>query len=402
MPESKADKASTLAGYGINDGATKSDLKAAIDGLVAGAPGALNTLKELADALGSDGNFAATVTNKLATKSDKATTLTGYGITDAAGSVFSGSNSLNTYTVPGVYEYDPVVDGAPTSIPNHTVLSMGRVARWTQLAIPYRKDQLFFRRNIDGNRGEWQEVWHGGNFRPELKADKATTLAGYGITDATSKDANNRSWASAFRASKGLPNGDESRTGFAFETDGDTGLFADGSGISGSSALGMYIDSSKVFQVGRGGQIWSPLYGALEDKFAAKSSTLAGYGITDAVSINGNGSKTFNVANATSAAHAVAYGQFASSLVPTGYQYLPNGMLLQWGKTPGIAGAASYTGNFAIAFPNGVFSMTASSYLDTNNSEFFNVFVVSNTQYRITSGAVAAQSAPVTWIAIGY
>lgn len=206
--------------------------------------------------------------------SGKPSTLTGYGIADAAGADFVGPMSMNAYMPPGIYEYDPVGEGAPTSIPNHTVLSMGRVTRWTQLAIPYSQDQLFFRRNIDGNRGAWQEVWHSGNFRPELKADKATTLAGYGITDAASKDANNRSWASAFRASKGLPNGDESRTGFAFEADGDTGLFADGSGISGSSQLSLHIDSKKIFQVSNVGRMWTPAYGFFDESFSQKTETI--------------------------------------------------------------------------------------------------------------------------------
>jgi hypothetical protein len=37
-------------------------------GLINGAPGALDTLNELAAALGDDANFAATVTNSLAAK----------------------------------------------------------------------------------------------------------------------------------------------------------------------------------------------------------------------------------------------------------------------------------------------------------------------------------------------
>ncbi|UGA39900.1 hypothetical protein JOS77_11220 [Chromobacterium haemolyticum] len=76
-------KPNTLAGYGIIDAATKLELKASIDSVVNGAPGALDTLQELAAALGNDQNFAATVTNKLATKADKSTSLAGYGIADA-------------------------------------------------------------------------------------------------------------------------------------------------------------------------------------------------------------------------------------------------------------------------------------------------------------------------------
>ncbi|MGC0152981.1 phage tail protein [Chromobacterium vaccinii] len=74
----------TLAGYGIADGASKTDLQTAVNNLVAGAPGALNTLQELAAALGNDANYAATITKQLTNKADKATTLAGYGITDGA------------------------------------------------------------------------------------------------------------------------------------------------------------------------------------------------------------------------------------------------------------------------------------------------------------------------------
>jgi hypothetical protein len=45
---------------------------AAINALINGAPGALNTLDELAAAMGDDANFAATVTNALASRYTKA------------------------------------------------------------------------------------------------------------------------------------------------------------------------------------------------------------------------------------------------------------------------------------------------------------------------------------------
>ncbi len=47
-----------------------SNITVAIDDLVGGAPGALDTLNELASALGDDSDFAGTVTNQLATKLD--------------------------------------------------------------------------------------------------------------------------------------------------------------------------------------------------------------------------------------------------------------------------------------------------------------------------------------------
>ncbi len=57
-------------------------VQTAIANLVGSSPAALDTLNELATALGNDPNFAATMTNALAGKAAKATTLAGYGITD--------------------------------------------------------------------------------------------------------------------------------------------------------------------------------------------------------------------------------------------------------------------------------------------------------------------------------
>lgn len=49
---------------------TSADVQNAITALVDAAPASLNTLKELAAALGDDANFASTVTNALATKAN--------------------------------------------------------------------------------------------------------------------------------------------------------------------------------------------------------------------------------------------------------------------------------------------------------------------------------------------
>jgi phage-related tail fiber protein len=68
-----------LAGYGITDAYTKLETDAkAIEiaqaecaRLVASAPETLNTLDEIAAALGDDPNFATTMTNQLGTKANK-------------------------------------------------------------------------------------------------------------------------------------------------------------------------------------------------------------------------------------------------------------------------------------------------------------------------------------------
>ncbi|PLP87426.1 hypothetical protein CYD26_21660 [Pseudomonas sp. FFUP_PS_473] len=64
-------------------------MQAAIDSLVGSAPEALNAINELAAALGNDPNFATTMLNLLAGKANKATTLAGYGITDGLRSDFA-------------------------------------------------------------------------------------------------------------------------------------------------------------------------------------------------------------------------------------------------------------------------------------------------------------------------
>ncbi|MFB9160127.1 hypothetical protein ACFFT9_20980, partial [Chromobacterium violaceum] len=151
----------------------------------------------------------------------------------------------------------------------------------------------------------------GGTTRP-------TTLAGYGITDAASKngdsgqrfavapatqnsdavqlgqmldglalklpiDAQGRAITTAFRAKKGYPASDNATSGFAFETDGDTGVFAAGGDgtNSGVTEIALVIDSKPVFLAKPIG-LWNQSYGWLHLYFAQKSTTLAGYGITDA------------------------------------------------------------------------------------------------------------------------
>lgn len=75
VPTAPAEDSSALA-------ANTLFVKTAIAQLVGGAPGALDTLKELADALGGDADFAGTVTKELAKKANKADSLEGYGIKD--------------------------------------------------------------------------------------------------------------------------------------------------------------------------------------------------------------------------------------------------------------------------------------------------------------------------------
>ena len=70
LASAKQSPATTLSGYGIADAYTKSEVDKKVADLVNSAPDLLNTLDELAAALGDDPNFATTITNKIASKAD--------------------------------------------------------------------------------------------------------------------------------------------------------------------------------------------------------------------------------------------------------------------------------------------------------------------------------------------
>ncbi|QNH77842.1 hypothetical protein GGD92_06125 [Pseudomonas protegens] len=153
----KAGKATTLGGYGITDAFTKpeatSAIQQAIASLVASSPASLDTLKKLADALGNDPNFATSMTNALAGKAGKATTLGGYGITDA-------------FTKP---ETTSAIQQAIASLVASSPASLDTLKK---LADALGNDPNFATSMTSALAG---------------KANKATTLSGYGITDAYPK-----------------------------------------------------------------------------------------------------------------------------------------------------------------------------------------------------------------------
>lgn len=72
-----AENAEKLGGVIAANYALKTYVDSAIASLVNSAPGALDTLTELANALGNDANFATTMTTNLATKLDANSTIDG-------------------------------------------------------------------------------------------------------------------------------------------------------------------------------------------------------------------------------------------------------------------------------------------------------------------------------------
>lgn len=82
-----------VSGTNTTQLATTAFVKLAIDGIVNAAPSSLDTLNELAAALGNDSNFATTVTNNIALKAP----LTGVGASGTWGiSITGNAASLST------------------------------------------------------------------------------------------------------------------------------------------------------------------------------------------------------------------------------------------------------------------------------------------------------------------
>ena len=98
----KADKATTLSGYGITDAYTKTQVDEKVSDLVNSAPETLDTLNELATALGNDPNFATTMTTLIGTKANSSdltshTTNGNIHVTSSDKTTWSGKqNALTT------------------------------------------------------------------------------------------------------------------------------------------------------------------------------------------------------------------------------------------------------------------------------------------------------------------
>ena len=89
--------------------ATDNRINAVVDSVIDSAPGALDTLNELAAALGDDANFSTTVTNSIATKANSADLST--VATTGAYADITGTPTLATVATTGSYAD---ITGTPT------------------------------------------------------------------------------------------------------------------------------------------------------------------------------------------------------------------------------------------------------------------------------------------------
>jgi hypothetical protein len=116
-----ATDATTKANAALSSANAYTDTK--ITALVNGAPALLDTLDELAAALGDDANFATTVTNAIAAKTSKAVvTITGAGTSTSDGFEYSVAHNLDKATIVAqVFDGSDVVDVFIRKVDNNTL-----------------------------------------------------------------------------------------------------------------------------------------------------------------------------------------------------------------------------------------------------------------------------------------
>ena len=152
-------------------------IDAAIAALINGAPGALDTLIELSNALGSDPNFATTVTNSIAAaqaaiNAHEADVTNPHGVTvaqiGASNAIYTGSPAVDPNTTQTAYMLtnhanSPNSGGVYWHI--RTFFYSTLTGNRAQMAIRYNGtiDEMYFRSYFSTTWTTWKRVWHAGN-----------------------------------------------------------------------------------------------------------------------------------------------------------------------------------------------------------------------------------------------
>ena len=75
-------------------------------------------------------------------------------------------NNFDTIKTPGLYHYDGGLSNPPSSSQIFRSIEIGREGRYSQIAMPWDSDRMFFRRqesNAQGFFTPWREIVHSGN-----------------------------------------------------------------------------------------------------------------------------------------------------------------------------------------------------------------------------------------------
>jgi hypothetical protein len=234
------------AGY-----ATPADITTAINNLVDSAPGALNTLNELAAAIGDDANFATTITNSIATKAKY------------QGSRFQAD--LNTLGISaassGIYSIGAGYTNGPGANLYGTLYSFWNEDISVQIWPTYNGD-FYWRKSVGASftGSTWRTIWDTSHFSSTNVSNWNTAYgwgnhatAGYGSAGDTAKGVEAFGWgnhADAGYITDGNTNWDNTY-GFITASASITGNAATASMLTGSYSIGAQPGTSKLLYTGQ-------------------------------------------------------------------------------------------------------------------------------------------------------
>ena len=251
--ESKADKSTTLAGYGITDAYTAST----IDGKLANK---------------ADASTVSELTSTVAGKADSATSLAGYGIQDAYTKTEVDAKVSSVYKYKGSVANEaalPQEDQVVGDVYNVEDTGMNVAwdgTKWDKLGSTVDLSAYMTTETANSTFATITTV--------NGKADKATSLSGYGITDAYTKTEADTAFMNSEEVESAI-----TAKGYATTTAMNAAL------SSKANSADVYTkavaDSTFLKEVPAEYITETELSTELEG-YAEKATTLAGYGITDA------------------------------------------------------------------------------------------------------------------------
>lgn len=259
----------------ISDGkATPADISTAIANLVDASPGTLDTLNELAAALGDDPNFATTIANQIAAKANIAgATFTGRVIHNGGG---QGNNPIGVIT-DGLGEVEVRGNGNGAA-----AMVFHRPSSFAAYLGVDTDNQLKF--------GGWSlgansyKIWHGGNHGAGSGLD-ADFLDGYQASAFMKNSGNQTIYADNTTFTSTWAGIDLKATdpgGFAYHDFTSAGRVRDydwrlQSSITDGYFDAIWADGNLKFRVDSGGNIWGAAYGGnIQDWVWANSVNLSG------------------------------------------------------------------------------------------------------------------------------
>jgi hypothetical protein len=207
-------------------------------------------------------------------------------------------------------------------------------------------------------------------------------------------------------------------SGIGYNSEFVRGIFVDISGSISSSTDDRTLTVTATYPDGSTQEIWRYKDDPFShDSYSAQKSDIVFVpvnkdqaAITITIASDGHSSTISAEVVGVQQTKTIAYdpNEFESVFAENGYQKLPNGLIMQWGKTPDLSGENNYTDTFPIAFPNACLSAQATVINSSTTNDDVFARIISHTTTQITirpeRPGTGAYSGPrnIHWFVIGH